>query len=259
MAASRPKKKIGATHHHDVCMDVGHDGLLVVKNFLPREEAQRAHELLKSFSEEAWNPSTQKVDAQKKERGAGSTAHSYHVGDGGGAEGEVAHARNGEVTALLAKVSELGKSFFSGRDGLALVPKLQLARSGRGDFIEPHDDNGVTWIDGREHFRVLALVFYLTGEETWDPVIHGGCFLDRAKRPPRPVAPTHNTLIAFEVPRMHEVQPLTSDRPRFSVFGWLHAPVPGSRKRPGQDETGNTTKSKKRRKKKKKGGSKKPV
>ena len=102
-----------------------------------------------------------------------------------------------------------------------LVPRLQLGRYGRGDHIVKHDDAAVVDIDGVPHERRIALVYYLTGEPMWDASL-GGLFVDHASG--RRLAPVHNTLVAFRVPRLHEVTKVTGDRSRYSIFGWLYAP-----------------------------------
>lgn len=40
--------------------------------------------------------------------------------------------------------------------------------------------------------------------------------------------PKFNSAVAFQVPRLHEVAPMLSDRPRYSVFGWFLRPVAGA-------------------------------
>ena len=59
-----------------------------------------------------------------------------------------------------------------------------------------------------------------------DAAVQGGEFVDRATG--AAYAPSHNSLVAFRVPRLHEVRPPTSDRLRYSVFGWLYAPAGGA-------------------------------
>ena len=98
--------------------------------------------------------------------------------------------------------------------------------------------------------RVLALVWYATGDETpWDAAAHGGEFVDRDAGDA--YAPSHNSLVAFRVPRLHEVRPPTSDRLRYSVFGWLYAPAGGAPRGGG----GEGAPRKKRKRKRGKGPS----
>ena len=48
----------------------------------------------------------------------------------------------------------------------------------------------------------------------------GGLFVDHPTG--RRFAPSHNALVAFSVPRLHEVTRVATERPRYSVFGWLY-------------------------------------
>ena len=47
----------------------------------------------------------------------------------------------------------------------------------------------------------------------------GGILVDMETT--RKYVPEFNSLIAFNVPRFHEVQALTTDRARYSIFGWF--------------------------------------
>jgi predicted 2-oxoglutarate/Fe(II)-dependent dioxygenase YbiX len=212
-----PRKQTAAERVEALLLVDG--GLVRINRLLPRKAARAAHELLASLPERTWHRATRAVDAARGERGAGSTAHAYSVGDGS----EDA-AREAAVAALLEDVAAAAAPFCAAR---GLVAKLQLARYGKGDYIEPHDDAAETTIDGARMARVLALVWYATGDETpWDAAAHGGEFVDRATG--AAYAPSHNSLVAFRVPWLHEVRPPTSDRLRYSVFGWLYAPAGGA-------------------------------
>ena len=99
-----------------------------------------------------------------------------------------------------------------------------------GDFIEAHDDTAVgeMSIAGKQVTteRKVALVWHLSKNFDSDC---GGMFvdLDRSDQPCE-FAPRFNRLVAFVVPRMHAVTPMATDRSRFSVFGWLVAPMDGT-------------------------------
>ena len=47
----------------------------------------------------------------------------------------------------------------------------------------------------------------------------GGTLVDMETT--RKYVPEFNSLIAFNVPRFHEVQAVTTNRPRYSIFGWF--------------------------------------
>ena len=178
------------------------------------DDAAFAANLVRQAPEEAWRRSDAKTDAKAHGKKTNAARHSYAVGDGG------VDAPDADVEALLEAVLEsvAPREWLRAR---RLVPRLQLGRYGRGDHIVKHDDAAVVDIDGVPHERRIALVYYLTGEPTWDASL-GGLFVDHASG--RRLAPVHNTLVAFRVPRLHEVTKVTGDRSRYSIFGWLYAP-----------------------------------
>ena len=178
------------------------------------DDAAFAANLVRQAPEEAWRRSDAKTDAKAHGKKTNAARHSYAVGDGG------VDAPDADVEALIESVLEsvAPSDWLRAR---RLVPRLQLGRYGRGDHIVKHDDAAVVDIDGVPHERRIALVYYLTGEPTWDASL-GGLFVDRASG--RRLAPVHNTLVAFRVPRLHEVTKVTGDRSRYSIFGWLYAP-----------------------------------
>ena len=65
--------------------------------------------------------------------------------------------------------------------------------------------------------RDIAIVLYFASEG-WSKE-NGGLFVDHATG--RRFVPEFNSLVAFRVPREHEVTRCTGDRPRYSVFGWF--------------------------------------
>ena len=65
--------------------------------------------------------------------------------------------------------------------------------------------------------RDIALVFYLTKEWSID---FGGAFVDHAES--KTYVPEFNSIIAFRVPRLHEVTPVFGKRNRFTCFGWFY-------------------------------------
>ena len=151
--------------------------------------AAAAADLVRQAPEEAWRRSSAKTDAKAHGKKTNTTRHSYAVGDGG------IDAPDADVEALIQSVLEsvAPSEWLRAR---RLVPRLQLGRYGRGDHIVKHDDAAVVDIDGVPHERRIALVYYLTGEPTWDASL-GGLFLDHASG--RRLAPVHNTLVAFRV------------------------------------------------------------
>ena len=170
-------------------------GFVRVSGLLPPAAAAAAADLVRQAPEEAWRRSSAKTDAKAHGKKTNTTRHSYAVGDGG------VDAPDADVVELLERVLEsvAPSEWLRAR---RLVPRLQLGRYGRGDHIVKHDDAAVVEINGVPHERRIALVYYLTGEPTWDASL-GGLFVDHATG--RRLAPVHNTLVAFRVPRLHEV------------------------------------------------------
>jgi len=75
------------------------------------------------------------------------------------------------------------------------------------------------WPGLRPFERKIAAVYYLN--KAW-PKDAGGFFVDLPTG--RRFPPAFNTLIVFEVPRMHEVTKVANGMRRFSIFGWWLVP-----------------------------------
>mmetsp|Transcript_26367 Transcript_26367/g.84485 ORF Transcript_26367/g.84485 Transcript_26367/m.84485 type:complete len:283 (-) Transcript_26367:693-1541(-) len=127
---------------------------------------------------------------------------------------------------------------------------FQLGMYSRGDHIGAHDDRAYHDVEeqapggGRgkvikQYSRDIAVIFYLTKE--WEES-YGGLLVDGQTGDV--YVPEFNSIVAFYVPRTHEVTPLAVARPRYSVFGWFLSPE-DLYKRPDGGDGGR--KSKKRR------------
>jgi Rps23 Pro-64 3,4-dihydroxylase Tpa1-like proline 4-hydroxylase len=91
----------------------------------------------------------------------------------------------------------------------------------KAHHIAPHDDRSILEIendDGKKvkYSRDIALIYYMTKDWTKEM---GGTLVDMESN--RKYVPEFNSLVAFTVPRWHEVQALITDRPRYSIFGWF--------------------------------------
>ena len=91
----------------------------------------------------------------------------------------------------------------------------------RSNHIEPHDDRAYTNVmleDGAQIrcSRDIAVIYYLTKD--WKES-DGGTLVDIPTG--TRYVPEFNSLVAFRIPRFHEVTAVTADRARYSIFGWF--------------------------------------
>uniref|UniRef100_A0A0G4I3J3 Prolyl 4-hydroxylase alpha subunit domain-containing protein n=1 Tax=Chromera velia CCMP2878 TaxID=1169474 RepID=A0A0G4I3J3_9ALVE len=175
------------------------DGVVHLRNFLPEKVARGAREVLEGIPESEWNPTEASRDWKKN---------------------DIAHAFSSTKTAEgVPELTRIFSLFYP--DSLN---SFSAARYGSGHFIEPHDDRAYTDVmleDGSvvSCSRTVALVYYLTADE-WNEE-HGGVFVDYEGG--MRVVPEFNSLVAFRVPRYHEVTRVSPScgRSRYSVFGWF--------------------------------------
>jgi len=204
----------------------GSEELLVIQDFLPPPVAQRMREALLACAECEWQPN-----------------------EGEGEDDGVAHAfRSSSAFPHSANIFEAMQGLFPRsrcvfQAGRYDRPADELSD---GSFIARHDDSMLRRFprflseeyqadkSTRLYRRSVAVVLHLTAPEWREE--HGGCFVDYgpgdagAMAPDAPplrlVVPTHNTLVAFRVPRVHEVTAVAPDAPagagRLSLFGWSY-------------------------------------
>lgn len=200
--------------------------LLKIPNFLPKKVALGMMFTLTDAAD--WCGASAGTDnSTSVADGAGTTRHNYAVGDGDG----VVDAISVAVQALLPSVH----------------CAFQAGRYSRGHFIEPHDDLAWKQHNGKRYKRTIALIYYMTRD--WDSRL-GGSFMDLQTC--TEYVPSFNSLVAFRVPRLHEVSKLETDRCRYSVFGWFYEPddddVPEATEGPKKRKKGSKKKNAKKRK-----------
>ena len=198
------------------------DELVVIDDFLPTEAAEKYLKVVESAPQESWHVAT------NHEHDGGAAIHHYLVGDG-----STGSEYNDGVEELLSLV---GSSAFPGAD--VDMVRLQLGRYESGDQIAPHDDVAVQELEmppGSKRQAVvasrrIACIYYLTKDWTAEM---GGAFVDLHGRKETEYVPKFNRLVAFNVPRLHAVEPVAdaASRPRYSVFGWLYEPYQRTNKK----------------------------
>ncbi len=98
----------------------------------------------------------------------------------------------------------------------------------QASHIAPHDDRAYTNVcmdDGCVQLcsRTIAIIYYLVNQD-W-ATADGGELVDlEARNGPKQILPTFNSLVAFTIPRWHEVKAVCGSRTRYSLFGWFLQP-----------------------------------
>ncbi|GLC38925.1 hypothetical protein PLESTB_000462000 [Pleodorina starrii] len=220
---------------HDVERAVDANGGLVrIENFLPEFVAEGILATVAAVPEERWNDTSASTDYRQN-----NISHSFS---------SVKHARGLDaVVRLFSLVRPDSLNAFS------------AAKYCKQDHIAPHDDRAYTQVqldNGRVIItsRTLAVIYYLTRD--WREE-YGGVLVD-LEDPSAPAGegrkyvPLWNSLVAFRVPRYHAVTPMTTTRPRYSIFGWFLEPGKlyelYSGKEGEEGEGGKAAKQKKRKK-----------
>eukprot|EP00814_Leptocylindrus_danicus_P014891 CAMPEP_0116008584 /NCGR_PEP_ID=MMETSP0321-20121206/2940_1 /TAXON_ID=163516 /ORGANISM="Leptocylindrus danicus var. danicus, Strain B650" /LENGTH=199 /DNA_ID=CAMNT_0003477415 /DNA_START=252 /DNA_END=848 /DNA_ORIENTATION=- len=124
---------------------------------------------------------------------------------------------SGKSTYPIGLLIDTIKSLWPGKRCTFSVGKYNS-----GNYIAEHDDHAyVTDTDGTLCSRDLAVIYYLTKD--WKKE-DGGILIDLHDGKRKQYVPKFNSLVAFEVPRFHEVTavlPRVGRDPRYSVFGWF--------------------------------------
>jgi len=177
------------------------DGLVEIPDFFPLSVAEAIHTELLSLHEDRWS-----VREDNDNEVQNTTQHHFLVASPNDIKNDLLTLAIRVVQMLLPEK----RSVFSAGKYLA------------GDHITEHDDHAlVMHQDPADKEPVLcsrdvAVICYLSKE--WKPE-YGGLLVDTATE--KVYVPTFNKLIAFMVPRFHEVTAVTSNIPRLSLFGWF--------------------------------------
>jgi len=195
-----------------------------IENFLDPLVAEGCLQALQAAPTASWSVAQTKTDTELE----GQTQHQYGEGDGGD-EGSESKECVDAICACLQGLQPGVQGFF------------QAGRYTRGSFIEPHDDAAFKEIEGKLHKRSIAVIFYLTQNWTED---FGGSFVDLQGGVSH--VPLFNSVVAFRVPRRHEVEVVKTDRARLSIFGWFYVPCEAE---PVKRKASDQHRKKKKRKK----------
>ncbi|GIL72735.1 hypothetical protein Vretimale_4446 [Volvox reticuliferus] len=181
-------------------------GLVRLENFLPEFVAEGILSTVGAVSDEQWNDTSANTDYRQN-----NISHSFS---------SVKHAKGLDAVVRLFSLVRPGS-----------LNSFSAAKYCKTDHIAPHDDRAYAQVkldSGRiiTASRTLAVIFYLTRD--WREE-YGGVLIDLEDptAPPgvgRKYVPLWNSVVAFRVPRYHAVTPMTTNRPRYSIFGWFLEP-----------------------------------
>eukprot|EP00439_Symbiodinium_sp_Y106_P017342 s4628_g2.t1 len=216
-------------------------GLIRVSDFLPKELAEKTFATMQSLQPGEWSESNSSLYDDKGQYGDKSASHWFYRYDGD------------KLDETVREIQSIGSGFF---------PSFQAAKYETSGNLSAHDDSNYfrEYPAGQLLFRKIAVIYYLTKD--WRQECHpfpaldsceqfeassqrtclqkkdyGGALLDLHGET-KQLLPRFNSLVAFLVPRVHQVEELAAGcPPRFSIFGWFSdtAPYPneeGVAKRP---------------------------
>merc|ERR1712166_798203 len=191
------------------------DGLVHMENFLPQHVAAAVHRALGNLPTSAW----EQANGTDDEGYDDSIQHNFGMAE---------LIEDDEGTLL-----ELGRLLWLLVPDM--LPNFTAAKYLKGDHITPHDDDVVesysredirqvmTEVGGRPPKtysaapwdRKIALILYFNKEwkGSW-----GGQLVDM--QADKKILPLYNSLVLFQVPRMHCVMPVVGAHSRLSIFGW---------------------------------------
>ncbi len=193
------------------------DGLVRVEGLLPEAVAEAAAAALHALPASRWVLRRDKTDGAKN-----TTQHSFHAAyplrgnELGALERPMLDDPDplGALTALLHSLLPGKRSVFS------------AARYDQGDHIAEHDDHALVMHSGRGDrkpvlcSRDVACIYYLTPKDWTES--DGGVLVDLTNG--ARYVPRFNSLVAFVVPRFHEVTAVrrrAGRAARLSIFGWF--------------------------------------
>jgi len=198
-----PKHVLKWLEQYDIPALVDQNGGLVrISNFLPTHVAEGILRLIESVPEKSWNDTSARTDYLQN-----NISHSFW---------------SVKTTPELESVFRLFSMVQPGE-----LHTFSAAKYQKNHHIAPHDDRAYTNVrmeNGKIQLcsRSLAVIFYLT--KNWTEEIGGALVDHEAEGGPKTYVPEFNSVVSFRIPRYHEVTPMHTERPRYTVFGWFLKP-----------------------------------
>ena len=170
-------------------------GLVKISNFLSDHTAECIHKLISQLPETDWAEAYASDDAS-----ANNINHAFRS-----SRTFPAHH------AVLGLFKRVLPQYFG---------DFSLGRYSESHFIAPHDDRAYKEVNGEHFSRHIALIYYCSKD--WKDE-YGGQLVDMVTG--KEYVPEFNSMIAFEVPRFHQVNPVLAPLlARYSIFGWFFKP-----------------------------------
>eukprot|EP01134_Creolimax_fragrantissima_P002321 CFRG2321T1 len=204
----------------------GVGGKVIIRSVLPNKIANAAYRCIEGITEEEWDTSSEATDRNIDGDGVKSKSTSTAYGAGSTLHRYDATSLSGN-TALKTLQNTMAKHLYPE----CKLFSFQLGRYRDKDQIESHDDAAYEDFDISDETlnkstptqcsRDIAVIYYLA--KNWKEDM-GGVLVDHTTNERH--VPLFNSLVAFHVPRLHEVTAVTehATMPRYSIFGWFYAP-----------------------------------
>jgi hypothetical protein len=194
--------------------------LLLVKNVFPSHVAEDILKILEAIPDKKWNATTAE-DAI----GYNNVSHRF--------DSIKSHPDLELAFRAMTFLAPVAGPLEEGEEEPSRLPTTfsaacYRARKDGADHIKPHDDRAFTDVKMDNgtlvlHSRSIAIILYLS--RNWKRE-HGGVLLDfedsNDPSKPKEYCPEFNSMVAFMVPRWHQVTDVTEPgKRRYSLFGWV--------------------------------------
>lgn len=170
-------------------------GLLKLSHFFPAAIAESIHQLISHIPDADWQVAYASENATQN-----NIDHAFH---------------SARTFASHHALFALFKRFMP-----QLFGDFSVGKYTESHFIAPHDDRAYKEVNGEHFSRHIAVIYYCSKD--WKKE-YGGQLVDMVTG--KEYVPEFNSIVAFSVPRFHEVKPvLMASVERYTVFGWFFKP-----------------------------------